>query len=185
MSSRKRKTDEMPAEHALLGLLALSNGSRHGYDLSRAFQPDAELGEIIRLEPGMLYHHLKKLERLEWVTSRQEQVERRPARSVYTLTDAGRDELDAWMTEPVEHTREIRLAFLVKLFLARQTDPARASALIDEQIATLQRVEENHRTTDRTGTFSDHVRELRLAQTRTAIEWLRSLQDAGQPSGNQ
>ena len=50
-------------------------------------------------------------------------VERRPARFVYTLTTAGEAELDRWMSEPVGHTREIRLAFLVKLYLARQTDP--------------------------------------------------------------
>jgi DNA-binding PadR family transcriptional regulator len=177
VDKRKRKSDEMPAEHALLGLLAMSDGSRHGYDLARAFQPDSELGEIIKLEPGMLYHHLKKLERLGWVTSRQEQVDRRPARSVYTLTENGRTELRNWMTEPVEHTREIRLAFLVKLFLARQSDPARAKALIEEQIATLERVEGVQREMRETGSFSGHVRDLRLAQTRTAIAWLRSLQD--------
>jgi DNA-binding PadR family transcriptional regulator len=176
--NRKRKSHEMPAEHALLGLLAMSDGSRHGYDLARAFQPDSELGEIIKLEPGMLYHHLKKLERLGWVTSHQEQVDRRPARSVYTLTDSGRDELANWMTEPVEHTREIRLAFLVKLYLARQSDPDRAAALVDEQIATLERVEMGQREMPETGSFSEHVRDLRQAQTRTAITWLKSLRSA-------
>jgi PadR family transcriptional regulator AphA len=173
--AHKRQADEMPAEHALLGLLSIADGSRHGYDLSRAFQPGAELGEIIRLEPGMLYHHLKKLERLGWVTSHQEQIERRPARSVYTLTEAGRHELSTWMSEPVERTREIRLAFLVKLYLAQQTEPDRATALIDEQIATLERVESGQRTMPETGSFSAHIRDLRLAQTRTAIAWLKSL----------
>ena len=118
----------MPAEHALLGLLAQPPGSRHGYDLAREFQPGSELGEIIRLEPGMLYHHLKKMERAGWVSSQQEMVDRRPARFVYPLTDAGQSELDRWMREPVGHTREIRLAFLVKLYLARQTDAGTCAA---------------------------------------------------------
>ena len=176
MASGKRSQAETPAEHALLGLLASGSGSRHGYDLARAFQRDGELGQVIRLEPGMLYHHLKKLERLGWVTSHQEQVDRRPARSVYTLTDSGRAELDEWMSDPVAHTREIRLTFLVKLFLARQSDPGHADALIAEQIETLERVEESHLAQEPTGQFASEVRSLRLAQTRTAIDWLRTLQ---------
>lgn len=175
MAPRRRTRDEMPAEHALLGLLALSTGSRHGYDLAREFQPGSELGEIIHLEPGMLYHHLKKMERSGWVTSQQEQVERRPARFVYSLTRAGEAELDRWMTEPVGHTREVRLAFLVKLYLARQTDSALAERLIREQIATLEDIETGHQAGEMGGEFSTSVRDLRLAQTRTALAWLRSL----------
>jgi PadR family transcriptional regulator, regulatory protein AphA len=175
MATRRRTRDEMPAEHALLGLLAQSTGSRHGYDLAREFQSGSELGEVIRLEPGMLYHHLKKMERAGWVTSHQEVVERRPARSVYTLTPEGAAELDRWMGEPVGHTREIRLAFLVKLYLARQTDPALAERLTREQIATLEEIEAAHRTDGDSGEFSSAVRALRLSQTRTALAWLRSL----------
>ena len=178
MAARRRPLDEMPAEHALLGLLAQSTGSRHGYDLAREFQPGSELAEIIRLEPGMLYHHLKKMERAGWVTSHQEVVERRPARFVYTLTDEGETELDRWMTEPVGHTREIRLAFLVKLFLARQTDSALAERLIREQIATLGEIEAAHQADADATTFSAAVRALRLAQTRTALDWLRFLLSA-------
>ncbi|HET7056879.1 MAG TPA: PadR family transcriptional regulator [Thermomicrobiales bacterium] len=175
MATRRRTRDEMPAEHALLGLLAQSTGSRHGYDLAREFQSGSELGEVIRLEPGMLYHHLKKMERAGWVTSHQEVVERRPARSVYALTLAGEAELDRWMSEPVGHTREIRLAFLVKLYLARQTDSALAERLIREQIATLGEIETTHLTDANGGDFSAAVRALRLAQTRTALAWLRTL----------
>jgi DNA-binding PadR family transcriptional regulator len=179
MATRRRAPDEMPAEHALLGLLSQSTGSRHGYDLAREFQPGSELAEIIRLEPGMLYHHLKKMERAGWVTSQQEVVERRPARFVYTLTKEGEAELDRWMSEPVGHTREIRLAFLVKLYLARQTDSALAERLIREQIATLEEIEAAHQSHGDDTTFSAAVRALRLAQTRTALAWLRSLLDVG------
>ena len=175
MVARRRTRDEMPAEHALLGLLAQSSESRHGYDLAREFQPGSELGEVIRLEPGMLYHHLKKLERAGWVTSEQELVERRPARFVYSLTPQGQAELDRWMAEPVTHTREIRLVFLVKLYLARQTDPELANRLIREQIATLAEIESGHETDSEGGGFSGEVRALRTAQTRTALDWLRSL----------
>jgi PadR family transcriptional regulator AphA len=179
MPVRRKPAREMPAEHALLGLLQQFDGSRHGYDLQRAFQPGSELGEVIRLEPGMLYHHLKKLERLGWVSSHQEQVDRRPARSVYTLTPEGQAELNQWMGEPVEHTREIRLTFLVKLFLARLIDPKRAAELIAEQIATLERLEQAQQEGPATPGFSSDVRSLRSAQTRAALDWLRTLDPGG------
>jgi DNA-binding PadR family transcriptional regulator len=165
----------MPAEHALLGLLAQSAGSRHGYDLAREFQAGSDLGEIIRLEPGMLYHHLKKLERAGWVTSTQELVERRPARLVYSLTPAGRLQLERWMTEPVGHTREIRLEFLVKLYLANLTDPALSRRLVREQIATLSEIESAQHAEPAAEGFSANVRALRQSQTSTALTWLRSL----------
>ncbi|MDQ2684001.1 MAG: PadR family transcriptional regulator [Chloroflexota bacterium] len=175
MPPRRRTHDQMPAEHALLGLLAQAESSRHGYDLAREFAPGSELGEVIRLEPGMLYHHLKKLERDGWVLSRQEVVDRRPARSVYSLTASGQAELERWMTEPVGHTREIRLEFLVKLYLALKTDPELARRLISEQIATLEEIEAERLATAPGEDFSSAVRALRVAQTRTALDWLRSL----------
>ncbi|MDQ3779847.1 MAG: hypothetical protein M3354_04765, partial [Chloroflexota bacterium] len=57
---------EMPAEHAILGLLALGvrPGEGYGYDLARQFSLGQPLADVLRLEPGMLYHHLKKLERV-------------------------------------------------------------------------------------------------------------------------
>ena len=79
------------------------------------------------------------------------------------------------MTEPVAHTREIRLAFLVKLYLARQLDPALAERLVREQIETLSAIETAQVADPATDGFSANVRALRQAQTRTALEWLHSL----------
>jgi hypothetical protein len=78
------------------------------------------------------------------------------------------------MSEPVGHTREIRLAFLVKLYLARQTDSVLAERLIREQIARLEEIEAAHKGDGEDTTFSAAVSALRLAQTRTALSWLRS-----------
>src|ERR687896_1243600 len=105
---------QMPAEHAILGLLALEDGAGHGYDLSRHFGEGRPLAAVLRLEVGMLYHPLKKLARAGWVAPVAGAAESRPPRQVYALTDAGRAELVRWLGEPVAHTREIRLEFLVK-----------------------------------------------------------------------
>ena len=99
----------MPAEHAILGLLAESPSGAHGYDLARNFSGEEPLGAIVRLEPGMLYHHLKKLDKSGWVAATVEHQGLRPPKQVYRLTADGEAELQRWLTAPVERTREIRL----------------------------------------------------------------------------
>ena len=177
----------MPAEHAILGLLAVTDhaGQGYGYDLARHFSEGQPLAEVLRLEAGMLYHHLKKLARRGWVDADLEPQDARPARRVYRLTATGRAELDRWLGEPVTHTREIRLEFLVKLYFARRLEPARAARLLAEQQETCRRLERSlagqlarhDAATPGATDADDHaftrlVLELRLAQTRAAAAWV-------------
>jgi PadR family transcriptional regulator, regulatory protein AphA len=173
----------MPAEHALLGLLAVSDtGSGHGYDLARQFSPDAPLGNVLRLEPGMVYHHLKKLERLGWVAVVPGEATGRPARRLFALSPSGRAELERWLSEPVAHTREIRLDFLVKLYLALLLDPKLAVQLIGEQrdrcSVLVELLTERLRraaiakSDGSSSSFGEMVLDMRLAQTRAALDWL-------------
>src|SRR5690606_2496630 len=99
---------------------------------------------------------------------------------IYTLTDEGKAELLNWLREPVGHTREIRLEFLVKLYFARQLDPALASDLIRGQLDRSREVEANLQarlaeSTAGADDFGRQVLDLRLLQTRAAISWLESL----------
>ena len=174
----------MAAEHAILGLLALSeSGVGHGYDLARQFSPDSPLGNVVRLEAGMVYHHLKKLERLGWVTVVPESGPGRPARRLFALSSPGRAELRRWLAEPVARTREIRLDFLVKLYLALQLDPELAVRLVDEQRQLCARLVESlssrlrrsgveEKQGDEAENFGEMVLDMRLAQTRAALAWL-------------
>jgi DNA-binding PadR family transcriptional regulator len=173
---------EMAAEHALLGLLAANeHGAGHGYDLARRFEDGQPLGNVIRLEPGMVYHHLKKLERLGWVTTRHELATGRAARRVFVLTESGRRELTRWLTEPVAHTREIRLEFLVKLYFALDHDRQLAARLVAEQREMCARLVESlaRQAAEDRGSgdvearrFADLVLDMRLAQTQAALAWL-------------
>lgn len=177
-------TPGMPAEHAILGLLALSeSGTGHGYDLARQFSPQAPIGNVVRLEPGMVYHHLKKLERLGWVSAVPDASPGRPARRLFALSSTGRAELDRWLSEPVARTREIRLEFLVKLYLALLLDPALAVRLVDEQRELCARLAKSLSNRPRSGhveesrealtaRFGDMVLDMRLAQTQAALAWL-------------
>jgi len=172
-----------PAEFAILGALAhrATAGGVHGYDLSRYFSEGA-LAQIIRLESGMLYHYLKKLARADLITSRVETQEGRPDRHVHMLTSQGQDALTAWLTSPVRATREIRLDFLLKLYLSRLIDPAVADSLIADQHDVMRRLVESLRSQSAAiapgapdAEFHRAVVDLRLSQTRAALAWLESI----------
>lgn len=166
---------QRPAEYAILGLLATEESGSHGYDLARAFTAGEPLGEILRLEPGMLYHHLKRLERTDSVSQSTIQAGSRPPRQMYRLTERGRDGLLAWLQSPVEHTREIRLDFLVKYYFAQRLEPQIAARLVDTQLSTLQELRQSLESRESTDAFLRSVTELRIAQTDAAIRWLESL----------
>jgi PadR family transcriptional regulator AphA len=172
----------MTPEHALLGVLASSEGGAgHGYDLARSFAPGAPLGSVLHLEAGMIYHHVKKLEKLGWVRLISDGG-RRPGRRTVAITGEGRSELRRWLAEPVQHTREVRLEFLVKLYLALRLDRATAKRLVSEQRALLAEVRESLTrepvpTPATVPEFGALVRDLRARQTEAANSWLGSVQD--------
>lgn len=175
---------ERLAEYAILGLLIEDGQGSHGYDLARHFGDAGPLGEVLRLEPGMLYHHLKRLESVGLVASTAAQEGSRPPKKIYRITGEGRAELTRWLQSPVVHTREIRLEFLVKLFFVLRLDPRAASRLVQTQLETLRLVHQSlsvqqsgaaEAAPDPDRDFMQNVLALRLAQTAAAISWLESL----------
>jgi DNA-binding PadR family transcriptional regulator len=168
----------------LLGLLAEAEpGSSgvHGYDLLRHFA-DGALSDIIRIEPGMLYHHLKSMAKRGLIETTIERQATRPDRQMHAITGSGRESLDSWLSEPVRATRELRLEFLVKLYLAGRVDPRHVVSLLDAQravidqlIASLEQQRDALDPDDADTPFRRNVHNLRIAQNHAARTWLDQL----------
>jgi DNA-binding PadR family transcriptional regulator len=82
---------------AILGLLAV--GPRSTYELTQQVQ--RSLGRMWPRATSRLYEEPKKLVVLGWATAAAESVGRRP-RTVYTITQKGREALARWLAEPAE-----------------------------------------------------------------------------------
>jgi PadR family transcriptional regulator, regulatory protein AphA len=162
----------MAVENALLGLLRRE--PRHGYELAREFAPDTPLGEVVHLEMSMLYALLKKLERDGYVRSSMQIQGSRPPRKVFELTNSGHQALDDWLAEPVERTRDLRLEFLLKLYIARDTEPQLARNLIAGQHEICQRhiASLHDQIAGEQDSFRRLVLEMRMAQNVALLEWL-------------
>jgi DNA-binding PadR family transcriptional regulator len=103
-------------EHAVLGVLA--EGPAHGFAVARELAPGTDLGRILTVRRPLVYRALDRLIEAgfaEAVTI--EPGDAGPRRTVLQVTRWGRRRLDGWLAQPVEHVRDIRIDFLLKISL--------------------------------------------------------------------
>lgn len=116
---------EQPAlsvtDHAVLGLLAESPS--HGFALAREFQADHELGRILTVRRPLVYRSLDRLGDGGLAEPVQtEKGDAGPNRTIHRATRRGRRVVGRWLVQPVEHVRDIRLEFLLKIALTERAD---------------------------------------------------------------
>lgn len=105
----------MPLSHAVLSLLR--NGPAHGYALKTSF--DAAVGpEWGALNIGHLYQVLDRLRRDGLVRSTVVPQQARPDRTVYEITESGRQELSAWLDSPTPRQAGHRDDHVLKIMAA-------------------------------------------------------------------
>jgi DNA-binding PadR family transcriptional regulator len=100
----------MALRHAVLA--ALANGEASGYELAKRF--DVSVANFWSSTPQQLYRELERLENEGLLHARVVRQRRRPDKRVFTLTDAGRDELREFTTQPAKPAA-LRDDLLVKL----------------------------------------------------------------------
>ncbi|MDQ2806134.1 MAG: PadR family transcriptional regulator [Chloroflexota bacterium] len=173
----------LPAAYALLGLLAA--GAAHGYDLHRPFAAGGTLRAVCRLPLNQHYALLKQLQARGLVEAGDlETAGVTPPRRPLAITPAGRAVLTAWLAQPVPHTRDVRLEFLLKLYFAERQAPATVPALLAAQVAvtrdSLARLDSEWiALADRApGDFARRVVDMRLRQNRAVLDWLEDAQRA-------
>lgn len=137
--------------------------------------------------PSKVYAEPKRLERLGYVSSRREPGRTRE-RSYYTLTDAGREALRAWIAKPSGFPRIYHEAACRVL----ASDLADDAAVLSSMTALRQDLRELHQLLDEAervaGTLPHRTRQLRLVHSlgrklvAAHVEWLDELErELGQP----
>lgn len=106
-------------EWAVLGVLV--DGPRHGYDIAAELRPGTPIGDTWRLTRQLVYRALERLVALGLAEPRRtEPSDAGPPRTIFGATRRGRAALRTWLTAPVEHLRDVRNAFLLKLALTER-----------------------------------------------------------------
>jgi PadR family transcriptional regulator AphA len=107
--------------YALLGVLAREPLS--GYDISRRMK--APVGAFWQAQRSQIYPELARLEELGLVTHRRVEQLDRPDKKVYRISEAGRQALRHWVTEPAGVPAQ-RNEFVLKVYSLWLAEPRQA-----------------------------------------------------------
>ena len=166
----------MSLKYVLLGLL--SQHSRYGYQLKS--KAEQLLGNGAELNPGQLYPLLRKLAQQQLLEGEHVEQEDRPDKRVFTLTEAGMRELNAWFDEPVLATVG-RSALFLRFIVLMLVRPAERSAFLSEQrhrllefIGQLVADRAKHEGSEDLSTRA--LRELTLSHAEADLKWIEWLE---------
>jgi DNA-binding PadR family transcriptional regulator len=124
-----------PAGWAVLGVVA--EAPIHGFAVAALLAPAGPLGQVWSLPRPLVYRELTKLDQLGLVVATAtERSEQGPARTIMTVTPDGQRAVRDWLTQPVEHVRDVRSLLLLKLALLDRSGVA-VHGLLAAQRATL------------------------------------------------
>lgn len=160
-------------EYVILGLL--ESQSCHGYQLLPHFRSPDRLGRIWKLGTSRIYTLLKQLERQELIDGREEDAEDAPMRTVYWLTDSGRERLFQWLEQeqPDASTRNIRTEFLSRLYIARVLDRPTQPIIDAQREACTQRIAQlEAHLQHQEDSLGDLALSLQIAEMRLILDWL-------------
>lgn len=156
-------------EWVVLALLA--EAPAHGFAVARELRPDRDLGRILTVHRPLVYRALARLVAAGLAEPFEtEPGDAGPARTLHRPTRRGRAALAAWFVQPVEHIRDLRIEFLVKVRLSERAgrDPG---PLIGAQSAALASA------FDRVTSLSDEADVVDLWRHHTASAALGFLED--------
>jgi DNA-binding PadR family transcriptional regulator len=167
----------------LLGLAILAQLSTgrpmHPYEIATVLKRQGKEGDM-NIKWGSLYTVVQNLDKhgfIEATTSNRDG--RRPERTVYVITDAGREELRDWMRELVAVLEPETNRFEAALSVLAVLPPDEAIALLKARLAALDAVNAAERTTLKQLTRLPRVflieSEYALAIRETEAAWVRSL----------
>jgi DNA-binding PadR family transcriptional regulator len=128
---------------ALAVMSYLTQRPMHPYELSRTLREHGD-ARSIKFNHGSLYMVVGQLAKAGFIAEQETTREgQRPERTVYALTDAGRQEFRDWMRELVEYPRHEYPHFVAALSLIASLAPREVVTLLRRRLDRLaeQRVE--------------------------------------------
>jgi DNA-binding PadR family transcriptional regulator len=123
---------------AILGLL--DREPSHGYDLKRDY--DAFFGRGRPLPYGQVYATLGRLARDGKAVTGEAEPGAGPDRKRYSITESGREEIEAWLSEPVPAEPHLQTDLFVKVVLSLMLDRPAEDYLDTQRAAHLRRMRE-------------------------------------------
>ena len=175
---------ELPRTPLALAVMnLLMERPMHPYEMKSTMKERGH-DQVIRLKGGSIYDTVERLEAGGFIKSQKTSREgRRPERTVYAITEAGRDEITGWLaellTQPVNEYPQFggALAFVAALDKDEVTRLLKMRiALLDARIAGAEKQLKNFLGMGLPRLFLVEG-EYAVAMRRAELEWVRSIID--------
>jgi DNA-binding PadR family transcriptional regulator len=166
---------------ALAVLELLLERAMHPYEMHQLFR-DRHMDHVIKVRAGSLYHTVERLHRLHLV----EPVEtaragRRPERTVYAITEQGRDAFAARLRDLIQRPESEYPVFGAAVEMLHTLDPAEAAALLERRTVAVEALIAAHdqviATLGKSGLERVMLVEIEYAQAirQAELAWIRGL----------
>ena len=152
----------------LLGLL--EREPSHGYDLKRDY--DTYFGRAKALPFGQVYATLGRLARDGKVLGGESEPGSGPDRKRYVITDAGRADVNAWLTEPIEPEPHLQTVLFAKVVLSLMLGRSAKVYLDTQRSAHLQRMRELTEIRRTAGTVDSLLADHGLFHLEADLRWI-------------
>jgi PadR family transcriptional regulator, regulatory protein AphA len=113
--------------YAILGLLSFARMS--GYDLAAV--SDRSIAHFWPVSKTQVYAELRRLSEAGLAAGTQAETSGGPAKTVYELTAAGEQALDAWLEQPADDRTRLRAPALLKVLLGHRGAPRQSRAQLE------------------------------------------------------
>jgi DNA-binding PadR family transcriptional regulator len=123
----------MDVKTVCLGML--TDGPASGYDMKKCFE--SSFGHFFPAGYGSIYPALATLARNGMVEFEDVPQEGKPDRKVYSITDAGRQELQKGLSNP-EPTHKVRSEFLATIWFAHLMEDEQIDAIVDNKLSEIE-----------------------------------------------
>ncbi len=118
-------------------LAVVAEGQTHGWPVVLELRSDGALGQIWTVGRPLVYRSLSTLLERGLIEERGDVPGARgPRRTIMRATRSGHGALRRWLATPVEHVRDVRTEFLLKLALLARADRS-PQELVERQVEQL------------------------------------------------
>jgi DNA-binding PadR family transcriptional regulator len=123
---------------ALVVLELLHEQPMHPYEIQQTIR-DRYIDHVVKVRAGSLYHTVERLHRAELIEPIETaRAGRRPERTVYAITETGRDEFHAGLRELVREPRQEYPAFAAALEMLHSVEGGEAVEMLARRCVRLE-----------------------------------------------
>jgi DNA-binding PadR family transcriptional regulator len=168
---------------AVAVLELLHERDMHPYEMHQLIR-DRGTDHVIKLTPGALYHTVERLARHELIAAMETaRAGRRPERTVYAITEAGRDEFTDNLRDMIRRPIKEYPLFGAAVEMLQALDPQAAARLLEQRSVALEAniaaAEQLLASLLKRGLTRLQVVEIEYAMTmiRAELSWVRGIVD--------